>query len=378
MQDLLANCRRLCPEAIRLLERCVSMESPSLDKELTDRFAGFLADVFRKQFEHDGATIDLLPAGKFGNHLRIKFPSSSTHRILLLGHIDTVWPKDEAAKRPFSQTGGRATGPGIFDMKAGIVLMWMALGALAQKPVTVLLTSDEEVSSPSSRGLIEAEAAACRAVLVLEPSLPGGALKTSRKGLGRFTVKAIGRAAHAGIEPEKGVNAIEEISRQILKLQRMTRVDRGTTVTVGVVQGGSRSNVVPAEAAAEVDVRVASMEEAERIALDIRQLSAELPAARLEIRGSIIRPPMERTADTARLFDLARRLAREIGIDLAEGSTGGASDGNFTAALGIPTLDGLGPVGGGAHALDEWVDIDSLPERAALVAGLIRNSGTVA
>jgi glutamate carboxypeptidase len=328
--------------------------------------------VFRKQFEHEGAAIDLIPAEKFGSHLRVKFPSSSTDRILLLGHIDTVWPKGEVAKRPFAQTGGRATGPGVFDMKAGIILMWMALGALEEKAVTVLLTSDEEVSSPSSRGLIESEAAVCRAVLVLEPSLPGGALKTARKGLGRFTAKAIGRAAHAGIDPEKGVNAIEEIARQILKLQRMSRPELGTTVTVGVVQGGTRSNVVPAEAAAEIDVRVTSMEEAERIALDIRQLSPELPDARLEIRGSIIRPPMERTADTAQLFDLARRLAKEIGIDLAEGSTGGASDGNFTAALGIPTLDGLGPVGGGAHALGEWVEIDSLPARAALVAGLIR------
>jgi glutamate carboxypeptidase len=372
MQDLLAKCRRLAPEAIRLLEQCVSMESPSFDKELTDRFAGFLGDVFQKRFEHYGAAIELIPAGKFGNHLRVKFPSSATKRILLLGHIDTVWPTGEVARRPFEQSGGRATGPGVFDMKAGIILMWMALGALEEKAVTVLLTSDEEVSSPSSRGLIESEAAACGAVLVLEPSLPGGALKTSRKGLGRFTAKAVGRAAHAGIDPEKGVNAIEEIARQILKLQRMSSPERGTTVTVGVVQGGTRSNVVPAEAAAEIDVRVTSMEEAERIALDIRQLSAELPGARLEIRGSIIRPPMERTADTARMFDLARRLAKDIGIDLAEGSTGGASDGNFTAALGIPTLDGLGPVGGGAHALDEWVEIDSLPERAALVAGLIR------
>jgi glutamate carboxypeptidase len=290
----------------------------------------------------------------------------------LLGHTDTVWPAGEIAKRPFKIESGRAFGPGVFDMKSGIVLMWLALGALTDKPVTVLLTSDEEAGSPSSRALIEAEASECRTVLVLEPSLPGGALKTARKGNGRFTIKAIGRAAHAGIEPQKGVNAIEELSHQILRVQRMTDLNRGTTVTVGLVQGGTRSNVVPAEAAAEIDVRVTSLREAERIGTSIKNLAPQLPEARLEIRGSMNRPPMERTADTARLFDLARTLAAEIGIGLKEGDTGGASDGNFTSALGIPTLDGLGAVGGGAHAVDEWVEIDSLAVRAALVAGLIR------
>jgi glutamate carboxypeptidase len=375
MQELVSICRRQLPRALQLLEQWVSLESPSFDKKLTDGFVDSLANVFRRDFENTGARIDLIPAEKFGNHLRIKFPASSTGRVLLLGHTDTVWPAGEISKRPFMQTGGRATGPGVFDMKAGILLMWMALHSLNDKPVTVLLTSDEEAGSPSSRGVIESAAAECRAVLVLEPSLPGGALKTARKGVGRFTVKAIGRAAHAGIDPEKGINAIEEISRQILKLQKMNRPDRGTTVTVGVVQGGTRSNVVPAEAAADIDVRVTSMEEGERIALEIKQLAAEVRGARLEIRGAITRPPMERSSDTARLFESARRLAGEIGIDLKEGSTGGASDGNFTAALGVPTLDGLGPVGGGAHAVDEWVDIDSLPERAALVAGLIRQLG---
>jgi glutamate carboxypeptidase len=262
-------------------------------------------------------------------------------------------------------------------MKAGILLMWMAVDALknvsvgSQPSVTVLLTSDEEVGSNSSRGLIESEASPCRAVFVLEPSLPGGALKTARKGVGRFKVKAIGRAAHAGIDPEKGVNAIEEIARQILKIQKMNAPDRGTTVTVGVVQGGTRSNVVPAEAAAEIDVRITAVEEAERVTKMFKALEPELPGARLEIRGSINRPPMERTSETARLFELARVVATQLGIELHEGSTGGASDGNFTSALGIPTLDGLGAVGDGAHAVHEWVDVESLPQRAALLAGLI-------
>jgi glutamate carboxypeptidase len=369
MQELLASCREQLPEALRLLEYLVGIPSPSFDKELTDRFGEAVGDLFI------GGDKNFIPAKKFGNHLRIKFPGEPGNRILLLGHMDTVWPAGEVMTRPFKIEGGRARGPGAFDMKAGIVLMWMALGALKHKPVTVLLTSDEEIGSPSSREDIENEASQCKAVLVLEPSLPGGALKTARKGNGRFTIKAIGRAAHAGIEPEKGVNAIEELSHQILKVQQMTDFNRGTTVTVGLVQGGTRSNVVPAEAAAEIDVRVTSMEEAERIATSIKNLAPRLPAARLEIRGSMNRPPMERTVDTARLFDLARKLAAEIGIDLKEGATGGASDGNFTAAVGIPTLDGLGAVGGGAHAADEWVEIDSMPARAALVAGLIRELG---
>lgn len=373
MKDLLNHCRQQLPEALWLLEQMVSMESPSVDKSLTDKFVTFLAKKFHA-FEDE---LELLPAEKFGSHLRVRFSGKSADRVLLLGHTDTVWPAGEIDKRPFKIEGGRALGPGVFDMKAGILLMWMALDALKKvrgglsKPVTVLLTSDEEVGSTSSRTLVESEASSCQAVFVLEPSLPGGALKTSRKGVGRFTVKAAGRAAHAGIDPEKGVNAIEEISRQILKIQKMTDFNRGTSVTVGVVRGGTRSNVVPAEAAAEIDVRITSIEEADRVTKMIKALSPELTGARLEIRGSINRPPMERTADTARLFELAHKAGAEIGLDLEEGSTGGASDGNFTAALGIPTLDGLGAVGGGAHAIDEWVDVESLPARAALLAGLI-------
>jgi glutamate carboxypeptidase len=368
MKDLVQHFRQQLPEALALLEAMVSMESPSYDKDLTDKFVGFLAGKFREI----GGQVDVIPAAKVGNLLRVKFSDRTEGRILLLGHTDTVWPAGEIARRPFKIDNSRAMGPGVFDMKAGIVLMWMVLGALKAPPVTVLLTSDEEIGSTSSRALIESEASQCRTVFVLEPSLPGGALKTARKGVGRFTVKAIGRAAHAGVDPEKGVNAIEEISRQILKIQRMTDTARGTTVTVGVVQGGTRSNVVPAEAAADIDVRIASLDEAERIAKMIKALSPDLPGARLEIRGAINRPPMERNTETARLFESARSIAKEIGIDLREGSTGGASDGNFTSALGIPTLDGLGAVGGAAHAVDEWIDVDSLPQRATLVAGLIQ------
>jgi glutamate carboxypeptidase len=367
MNSLLTQLTERLPDALQFLEQMVMTESPSFDKALVDRFVRLVGD----RFSEVGGEVEVVPAERFGDHLIVRFNGESRDSVLLLGHTDTVWPAGEITKRPFRIENGRALGPGVFDMKAGILLMWMAVQQRNARPVTVLLNSDEEVGSNSSRSLIESEASRCRAVLVLEPSLPGGVLKTARKGVGRFTVKAIGRAAHAGVEPEKGVNAIEEISHQILKLQKMTDLARGTTVSVGVVEGGTRSNVVAAEAAAEVDVRIASMEEAERITRLIKGLSPELPGSRLEIRGGISRPPMESTIDTARLFDAARKIAVTLGMELSEGSTGGASDGNFTAALGIPTLDGLGAIGGGAHSVDEWVDVGSLPMRAALVAQLI-------
>jgi glutamate carboxypeptidase len=372
MNELLPYLNEQFPDALRFLEQMVNLESPSLDKRLVDEFGRFVGQKFAELH----ARVKYVPAARFGDHLVVNFPGKSQDRILLLGHLDTVWSAGEVEKRPFQIDKGRALGPGVFDMKAGILLMWMAVRVLQQqgelsKNVTVLLNSDEEVGSNSSRSLIEAEAGQCKAVLVLEPSLPGGMLKTVRKGVGHFTIKAIGKASHAGIDPSKGVNAIEELSRQIIKLHSMADVASGTTVTVGVVRGGTRSNVVPAEAAAEVDVRIASIEEAARITNAIKALRPELPGALLEIRGSINRPPMESTADTDRLFEAARTIAARMGIDLKQGSTGGASDGNFTAALGIPTLDGLGAIGDGAHALDEWVDTESLPQRAALIAELI-------
>ena len=373
MTQMYLHLKQQLPEAVRLLEQMVMLESPSFDKPRVDRFVRFVGS----QFAEIGGAVDYVPTERFGDHLRIRFEGKSSERIMLLGHTDTVWPVGEIEKRPFKIDGGKAVGPGVFDMKAGIVLMWLAVRALKTvggglgKSVTVLLNSDEEIGSNSSRELIESEATACRAVFVLEPSLPGGVLKTARKGVGHFTLKAIGKAAHAGIDPLKGINAIEEISLQIIKLQKMTDIDRGTTVTVGVVQGGTRSNVVPAGAAADIDVRITSIDEAERITKAIKALGPELNGARLEIRGSINRPPMERTPETVRLFEAARSIAAEMGIDLKEGSTGGASDGNLTSALGIPTLDGLGAVGDGAHAVEEWVEVESLPQRAALIAGLI-------
>jgi glutamate carboxypeptidase len=374
MKQLLSYLQQELPHGLQLLEKMVNMESPSTDKALVDQFARFAGS----QFEALGGAVDYVPAERFGDHLRVRFQGKSSEKILLLGHTDTVFPSGEAAKRPFRIRDGRATGPGVFDMKAGILILWSALRALLQtgkmfeNSITVLLTSDEEVGSTTSRTLLESEAGSARAVLVLEPSLPGGVLKTARKGVGRFTVKAIGRAAHAGVDPAKGINAIEEIARQVLTLQSMNDTGLGTTVTVGVIQGGTRSNVVPAEAGVEVDVRISTNEEASRMTSVMHALRPQVSGARLEVRGAINRPPMERTADTVRLFELARTIGSELGIGIEEGSTGGASDGNFTSALGIPTLDGLGAVGDGAHAVDEYVDVASLPMRAALIAGLIQ------
>jgi len=369
MKDLLNQLRDDLPHTLNLLEAMVNMDSPSDDKSLVDKFVRFVGS----QFLSIGGAVEYVPVEKFGDQLVARFDGPSAERLLILGHTDTVFPAGEAEKRPFSIVNGRAMGPGVFDMKGGIVLILSALKALGtlSRPVTVLLTSDEEMGSGSSRQIIQDEANRARAVLVLEPSLPGGALKTARKGVGHFTIMAAGRAAHAGIDPSRGINAIQEIAHQILALQRMPDPERGTTVTVGVVRGGSRANVVPAEAAVEVDVRITSTEEAARVTEAIRTLQPHVPGATLHIRGGINRPPMERTTDIARLFEVARRIGEELGLDLQEGSTGGGSDGNFTAAMGIPTLDGLGPIGDGAHALEEFIEVESLPERAALLAGLI-------
>jgi glutamate carboxypeptidase len=374
MKDLLKRLWDLQPDTTRLLEAMVNMDSPSSDKALVDLFGRFIGS----EFEALGGDVEHIAAGRFGDHVLVRFPGSDRVRpVLLLGHTDTVFSSGEAVRRPFKIQEGKATGPGVFDMKAGIAVMWAALKTMRSvgplpRPVTVLLNSDEEVGSPTSRPLIENEAQAVKAALVLEPSLPGGAVKTSRKGTGQFTIKAIGRAAHTGIDPERGINAIAEIALQVQELHKLSAPGAGTTVTVSVIQGGTRVNVVPAEAGLEADIRVSSHEEAARITEAIRGLKAQLPGASLQIRGGINRPPMERSSDIAGLFALAKEIASEMDFTLEEGSTGGASDGNFTSAMGVPTLDGLGPIGRGAHSLEEYVEIDSIPQRAALLAELIR------
>ena len=350
------------------LERLVLAESPSPDKARCDACADEVAALFAQRA---GARATRHRRRDRGDHLEIRV-GSGVRPIVLLCHHDTVWPAGTLARLPFLVEGDRVTGPGSYDMKAGIVEAAFALeGAKPSRPVIVLSTSDEEIGSTSSRTLIEETARQAEAVLVLEPAASGGALKTARKGIADFILEVDGRAAHAGVEPEKGVSAIEEIAQQVLALKALADPRSGTTINVGVLTGGTRPNVVPAHARAEVDVRFTSAAEAERIVEAVRALRPALEGARLRISGGLDRPPMERGPGTVRLATLAQRLAADLGFRLEETSTGGGSDGNFTAAIGIPTLDGLGPDGGGAHADSEHLLIPTWLQRTELLRRLL-------
>jgi glutamate carboxypeptidase len=299
---------------------------------------------------------------------------------LLLGHMDTVWPLGETQRRPFRVAGEKATGPGVFDMKGGLVVGLYAVAALRDlglhpaHRLVFLLNSDEEVGSPTSRPFIEEEARRSDAVLVLEPSR-AGALVVWRKGVGRFELEIQGLASHSGAAHEQGVSAVEELAHQILRLEAMTDYDRGTTVNVGVVEGGSKVNVRPASAWAAVDLRVTTSAEGRRMTEALLGLKVINPRASLVISGGLNRPPWESSPQGQALFERARRVGQTLGLDLRASGTGGGSDGNFTAVLGVPTLDGLGVIGDHAHALTEWVELDSLPRRAALLAELLLDLG---
>ena len=351
------------------LERLVTVESPSLDKARCDACADEVARLFD---ELTGTPAIRHRRSDRGDHLEIRLGAGSEPPIVILCHHDTVWDAGTLQRLPFRIDGDRVSGPGSYDMKAGIVEAAFALAASPlRRPVVVLSTSDEEIGSSSSRELIEAVARPAIAVLVLEPAQRGGALKTARKGIADFKLEIEGRAAHAGVEPEKGISAIEELAHQVLVLRGLAEPKLGTTINVGVVSGGTRPNVVAAQAIAEIDVRFAQASEAERVVRAIRGLRPRADGARLRVSGGVDRPPMERTEGIARLARLAQGLAREIGFELEETSTGGGSDGNFTAALGVPTLDGLGPDGGGAHADSEHLLIGSWLLRTQLLSRLI-------
>ncbi len=363
------------PEMVDELGWLVSQETPSGETEAIDRTQHQLGE----RFSQAGAQVELV-AGRDGSHLLVRLgASSATKQLLAVGHTDTVWPMGTLARKPFRVEDGLAYGPGVYDMKAGIIMVLFALRAfkvleiVPARPITLLLTADEEVGSKTSRDLIEQEAHKAACCLVLEPPLQSGALKTARKGVGRFTLKVQGRSAHAGVEPEKGVNALVELAHQLIAIHALNDYERGTTLNVGVAHGGTRSNVVPAAAQVEIDMRVRTLAEAERITAALHNLRPVLPEAVLTLEGGLNRPPFERTPAIVELFQTATAIAQniQIGEDLAEGSTGGGSDGNFTAALGIPTLDGLGAIGKGAHAEHEQVIVASLPRRAHLLAGLL-------
>lgn len=366
---------------LSLTRALVETESPSGDVEGSRAAVALLAEAAKKI---DGITsVERIESPGYGEHLRLRAfdqAKENPDAILLVGHTDTVHPRGSLRERPWREENGRIYGPGIFDMKANCVLALEALRACAALPliprrsVVLVLTCDEETGSETGRALIEEEAAHASCALVLEPSASGGRVKTERKGTGVFNMEARGLAAHAGLEPEKGASAILEIARQIERLHGLNDPLRGTSVNVGVIRGGTRSNVVAAEAHAEIDVRFGTQEEASRLVSEIRDARPFDERVELFVSGGINRPPLERTTGVAALYEQAHRIAALLDFELGEASVGGASDGNFIAAMGVAVLDGLGISGDGAHATHEHIIKNDIAIRGALLAGLIASS----
>jgi glutamate carboxypeptidase len=363
-------------DIIELIRKFVECESPSDDPASVDRFVDLVCDTVASF-----ADIQTFPGGRFGRILvsRMHLPGGGADgQILALGHSDTVWPLGTLATMPFREQDGRLWGPGVLDMKSGIAFFIFAIRALrelgvpAPSKVVLQLNPDEEVGSEASRERTEANAKVSKAVLVLEPGTGmTGKLKTARKGVGDYTIVVRGRASHAGVDFAAGASAIVEIARQIDHIAGFSEVRRGITVNPGVITGGTRSNVVAAEARAVVDIRVPKLNDAPRLEKRFRSLRPFDSRCTIEVSGGLNRPPMERTPAIARLYQKAEALAREINVTLEESATGGGSDGNFTAALGVPTLDGLGGVGEGAHAANESILVNRIVDRTALIAKLL-------
>lgn len=373
------------PRMEEMLGRFVRVESPTDDPEATARMgdeaaaaltgdgSSFLKETAVRRVSGTGA------GPRRGPHLLGRVPGQSAREapLLLLGHLDTVWPHGTLEEIPFRIEDGVARGPGVYDMKAGLVQTIWALrildraGRRPRRPLTILWNTDEEAGSASSRKLIEAEAAGAAACLVMEPSLPGGGAKTARRGVGILRVAVRGRAAHAGLDPERGINAIGELAGIVTRAAALSAPERGVTVNVGLIRGGSRTNVVPAEASADLDIRMNDPESGAKLIGALRSLGPEHPEARVEWTGGVNRPALVRDEGVIDLHEKARRLAAELDWELGEGSAGGGSDGNIVAGLGVPVLDGLGPLGDGAHARHEQVVTADLPRRAALLAALL-------
>ncbi len=362
-------------EMINTIKKLVEFESPSDEKEAIDKLISFL----NKLCTSKGFKTTVFENKDRGNHLLVEhLVGKSEKNLLMLCHIDTVWPLGTLDEIPFSNNDGILKGPGVFDMKTGATQAIYALeeavnrGSLKKKNVRILFNSDEEIGSHTSRKIIEDLARKSDCVLVLEPSVPPqGSLKTFRKGVGKFTLEILGKASHAGSAPDKGISAVTELAQQILDLNSLANRDLGTTVNVGTVHGGSKTNVVAAKASATIDVRVETMKEAKRITDDILTRKSFVKGTIVKAEGGINRPPMLRTEKTIEMFKLAKSIASDLGFELSEASTGGGSDGNFTAALGVPTIDGLGAVGNGAHAISEHTIVEHIPKRTALLVRLL-------
>jgi glutamate carboxypeptidase len=376
MDQFLAYAQSKQDELITLIREMVECESPSDDPAAVNRFVDLVAVRVAGL-----ANVQTFLGGRFGKHLRMEFLLPGTKKagqILALGHSDTVWPLGTLNVMPFKHEKGRLWGPGVLDMKSGIAFFLFAMRALrdlhieVKRKVVLQLNSDEEVGSDSSRPLTEKEAKKSKAVLVLEPGTGlQGKLKTARKGVGVYHVSAKGVASHAGVDFTAGASAILELARQIEKIAAFTNLKAGTTVNPGVIHGGTRSNVIAAGAHAEVDIRIARIKDGPGLDKKFKGLKPVDKRCKLSIKGGLNRPPMERTAEIAALFQTAKKLALEMGVKIDESSTGGGSDGNFTAAIGIPTLDGLGGVGEGAHASHESILVDRIADRTALLAKLV-------
>ena len=362
---------------IAMIKEMVEIESPSDDPRAVNQFVDWLATRLAPM-----AKVKIIKAGpQYGNHLLAEFQlpgKKKTGQVTALGHSDTVWPLGTLKTMPFRQADGRLWGPGVLDMKAGIAFFIAAMECLRELDIAVAhkvvlqINSEEEIGSHSSRALTEQSAKASKAVLVLEPGTGlTGKLKTARKGVGGYIVKAVGKASHAGVDFEAGANAIVELSRQIEKIAGFTDLSRGLTVNPGVITGGTRSNVVPAEAMVEVDIRIARLRDETSLTKKFQSLKPFDKRCRLEITGGLNRPPMERSKGIVALYRLAQEEANKFGVQLEESMTGGGSDGNFTAALGVPTLDGLGAVGEGAHAMNESLLTNRIADRTALMAALV-------
>lgn len=378
MRTILRELKSRQPDMVRTLGKFVRCESPSHHKSAVDLFGKMVANEWRRR----GAIVRIVRNKTRGNHLRAEIwlgkGRAPKRQLLVLGHLDTVYPLGTLTKTPFRISGGSAWGPGTFDMKGGLVLALFAVDALKAAGITpakrlvFLWNSDEEVGSESSRRMIESEARRSDAVVVLEPAFGrDGRLKTARKGVGGAEIVLSGRSAHAGVDPEKGVNAVHELALQIERLMNLNDPRRGITVQTTVAAGGTVSNVIPDAARAELDIRFSRAVDGSALERKLRTLHPILKGARVQVRLGKSRPPLERTAATRALFRHAQTLMHDIGLPLGEAATGGGSDGNFTAALGVPTLDGLGAVGDSPHSPREHVLIRALPERAALLAGLL-------
>jgi glutamate carboxypeptidase len=378
-KELLRHLKLRLPEMLSTLKRLVVAESPSFEKAPADRCCDLLAAEWRKR----GAGVERIKLKHRGDQLRVTWTphvARTAGQFLVLGHYDTVYSTGALAKMPFRVSGGKAYGPGIFDMKAGLVHALFALETLQHTKAPLrhrlvfLCTSDEEIGSDASRKIIETEARRSDAVFVLEPSLgPKGLLKTARKGVGEAELIVHGRASHAGLAPQEGINAIHELARQLLRIQQWNDLRRGVTINADMIEGGTRVNVIAERARAILDLRALRVSDMRRIERQLHALHPILPGAKLEIHGGFNRAPLERKRSAA-LFAKAKFLAAQMGLTLGECTAGGGSDGNLTAAIGVPTLDGLGAVGHGAHSKDEHILVNTMPARAALLAALLLNA----